>query len=44
LEDTLAGCEAILAGECDSVDDRRLYMIGAVGEAKQDRATGSGNP
>ena len=29
LEDTLAGCEAILAGEFDSVDERRLYMIGA---------------
>jgi F-type H+-transporting ATPase subunit beta len=42
LEDTLAGCEAILAGEFDSVDERRLYMIGAVEEAKQERASGSG--
>jgi len=28
LEDTLAGCEAILGGECDAVDERRLHMIG----------------
>jgi F-type H+-transporting ATPase subunit beta len=34
LEHTLAGCEAILAGEFDAVDERRLHMIGAVGEAK----------
>jgi F-type H+-transporting ATPase subunit beta len=32
LEDTLAGCEAILAGEFDEVDERRLYMIGAARE------------
>ena len=35
LEQTLAGCEAILRGEFDDVDERRLYMIGAVGEAAQ---------
>jgi F-type H+-transporting ATPase subunit beta len=29
LEDTLAGCEAIMAGEFDAVDERQLYMIGA---------------
>jgi F-type H+-transporting ATPase subunit beta len=32
LEDTLAGCEAILRGEFDAADERRLYMIGAAGE------------
>jgi F-type H+-transporting ATPase subunit beta len=32
LEDTLAGCEAILAGDFDGVDERRLTMIGAIGE------------
>jgi F-type H+-transporting ATPase subunit beta len=32
LEDTLAGCEAILGGQFDTVDDRRLYMLGAIGE------------
>jgi len=33
LEDTLSGCEAILRGDFDSVNERRLYMIGAVKEA-----------
>jgi F-type H+-transporting ATPase subunit beta len=33
LEETLAGCEAILAGKFDAVDERQLYMIGAAGEA-----------
>jgi F-type H+-transporting ATPase subunit beta len=32
LEDTLAGCEAILSGEFDEVDERRLYMLGAITE------------
>jgi F-type H+-transporting ATPase subunit beta len=34
LEDTLAGCEAILAGDFDDVDEGRLYMIGGVRELK----------
>jgi F-type H+-transporting ATPase subunit beta len=34
LEKTLAGCEAILAGDFDSVDERRLWMIGGVEEAR----------
>jgi F-type H+/Na+-transporting ATPase subunit beta len=33
LQDTLAGCEAILDGRFDDVDEQRLYMIGAVEEA-----------
>jgi F-type H+-transporting ATPase subunit beta len=37
LEDTLAGCEAILAGEFDALDERRLAMIGAVKEAGDPR-------
>jgi F-type H+-transporting ATPase subunit beta len=32
LEDTLAGCEAILGGEFDDVEEGRLYMIGAARE------------
>jgi F-type H+-transporting ATPase subunit beta len=32
-EDTLAGCEAILAGRCDGVDERRFFLIGAIAEA-----------
>jgi F-type H+-transporting ATPase subunit beta len=35
LEQTIAGCEAILAGRLDSVDEHRLYMIGAIEEAKK---------
>ena len=30
LEDTLAGCEAILAGDFDQVPERELYMTGAL--------------
>lgn len=33
LKDTLAGCEAILGGAFDAVDEHRLYMIGAIDEA-----------
>jgi F-type H+/Na+-transporting ATPase subunit beta len=33
LEQTLAGCEAILGGEFDAVDEQKLYMIGAASEA-----------
>ena len=33
LENTLVGCETILAGQFDTVDERRLYMIGSTAEA-----------
>jgi len=33
VEDTIAGCEAILAGKLDDVDENRLYMIGAIEES-----------
>jgi F-type H+-transporting ATPase subunit beta len=33
-EQTLAGCEAILRGELDPVDEARLGMIGAIDEAR----------
>ncbi len=32
--DTVAGCAAILAGECDDWDEASLYMIGALDEAR----------
>lgn len=32
LNDTLAGCEAILGGKLDGVDEAALYMIGSVEE------------
>jgi F-type H+-transporting ATPase subunit beta len=35
LADTVAGCEAILDGKLDTVDEGALYMIGAIGEAKK---------
>jgi F-type H+-transporting ATPase subunit beta len=31
-EQTIGGCEAILDGKCDTVDELRLYMIGALDE------------
>ncbi|MBI3862879.1 MAG: F0F1 ATP synthase subunit beta [Planctomycetia bacterium] len=31
-EQTIGGCEAILDGKCDAVDESRLYMIGALDE------------
>jgi F-type H+/Na+-transporting ATPase subunit beta len=34
LADTVAGCRAILDGVCDELDERALYMIGALDEAK----------
>jgi F-type H+-transporting ATPase subunit beta len=33
LSDTLCGCEAILEGRFDTVDEHRLYMIGPASEA-----------
>jgi F-type H+/Na+-transporting ATPase subunit beta len=32
-DDTVAGCEAILDGRCDSIDENALYMIGSLEEA-----------
>jgi F-type H+-transporting ATPase subunit beta len=34
LEDTLAGCRAILAGETDSWSEKSLYMIGTLEQAR----------
>ena len=41
IEDTLAGCEAILRGETDAWDETSLYMVGTLDDArhKQDKAT-----
>ena len=35
IEDTLAGCEAILGGECDAWKEASLYMVGALAEARE---------
>ena len=32
LEDTLWGCEKIIAGDLDKVDESRLYLIGGIGK------------
>ena len=39
LADTLKGCAAILAGECDAWPEDALYMVGALDEAR-DKALG----
>ncbi|MCC8404869.1 F0F1 ATP synthase subunit beta [Paraburkholderia sp. MMS20-SJTN17] len=40
LADTIAGCKAILAGECDDWQERSLYMVGALDEARDKEARG----
>ncbi|MDR6383694.1 F0F1 ATP synthase subunit beta [Paraburkholderia caribensis] len=35
LADTLAGCKAILDGECDDWQERSLYMVGTLDEARE---------
>jgi F-type H+-transporting ATPase subunit beta len=34
LADTLAGCEAILEGQCDDWAEESLYMIGALADGR----------
>ncbi len=34
LEDTIKGCQEILDGKYDDVDERKFYMIGGIGEVK----------
>jgi F-type H+-transporting ATPase subunit beta len=34
LEDTLGGCEAIMAGDADTWDESALYMIGTLEDAR----------
>jgi F-type H+-transporting ATPase subunit beta len=38
LSETLEGCRAILAGECDAWAESALYMIGAIDEARRKMA------
>ena len=35
VADTVAGCKAILAGECDGWSESSLYMVGSLEEARQ---------
>ncbi|ANT61603.1 ATP synthase subunit beta [Salipiger sp. CCB-MM3] len=40
VEETIAGCRAILAGECDAWDERALYMVGTLEEAREKQGAG----
>ena len=42
IADTLAGCAAIIEGECDDWDEGSLYMIGALDEARAKEAARKG--
>ncbi|MDK3019952.1 F0F1 ATP synthase subunit beta [Pseudodonghicola flavimaris] len=42
LEDTLAGCEAILSGETDDWEEGSLYMIGTIDDARAKEAAAKG--
>jgi F-type H+-transporting ATPase subunit beta len=35
VADTIAGCKAIMAGDCDSWQESSLYMVGTLEEARQ---------
>src|SRR5208337_4583971 len=35
VNDTIAGCKAILAGECDTWQESSLYMVGTLDEARE---------
>ncbi|MCI5074570.1 F0F1 ATP synthase subunit beta [Oricola sp.] len=39
VDETVAGCRAILDGECDDWDESSLYMIGTLEEARQKQDT-----
>jgi F-type H+/Na+-transporting ATPase subunit beta len=42
VSDTISGCKAILAGECDTWQESSLYMVGTLDEAREkEKATGS---
>ncbi len=38
IEETIKGCKAILAGECDDWDEAALYMVGSLDEAREKQA------
>ena len=42
IEDTLAGCEAILRGEADTWDESSLYMIGTIEDARRKEQAAKG--
>ena len=44
VADTVAGCKAILAGDCDTWQESSLYMIGTLDEARAREAASSTPP
>ncbi|WP_150611570.1 F0F1 ATP synthase subunit beta [Pandoraea terrigena] len=44
LPDTIAGCKAILAGECDDWQENSLYMVGTLDEARAKEARANKAP
>ncbi len=42
LEDTLCGCEAIMAGDADTWDESAFYMIGTLEDARTKQSTQEG--
>jgi len=41
IEDTLAGCSAIVSGECDEWQESSLYMVGTLDDARAKEAAGA---
>ena len=39
VNDTIAGCKAILAGECDEWQESSLYMVGTIDEGREKEQT-----
>jgi F-type H+/Na+-transporting ATPase subunit beta len=44
VADTVAGCKAILAGDCDAWQESSLYMVGTLDEARAREAASSAPP
>jgi F-type H+/Na+-transporting ATPase subunit beta len=44
LADTLHGCRAILAGECDEMAEGSFYMVGTIDEAREREAAAKERP
>lgn len=40
IEDTLTGCQAILEGKADDLDEEALYMIGPLSDARSEQSSG----
>ncbi|MGN6666588.1 MAG: F0F1 ATP synthase subunit beta [Trinickia sp.] len=41
IDDTLAGCSAIVSGECDGWQESSLYMVGTLDDARAKEAAGA---